>query len=145
MVNTSRNAHHFGTLTPRTHATPIWYTTVRRIDVKMRRWGVGGVGGMGSGGGILRKSSPPRKPQLLVFGYSCKLFRDDERALHIDLGRHLIPCMGDDSLKIDRLYMWCQVVLRFGGVNCLLIDLCFNLVNDECECLDWGSWRVYTL
>nr|CAG4636251.1 EOG090X07RL [Eubosmina coregoni]SVE69853.1 EOG090X07RL [Eubosmina coregoni] len=39
---------------------------------------------------------------LLVFGYACKLFRDDEKALSIDQGKLLIPWMGDDTIKIDR-------------------------------------------
>ena len=39
---------------------------------------------------------------LLVFGYGCTLFRDDQRALSIEAGDHLIPWMGDNSLRIDR-------------------------------------------
>uniref|UniRef100_A0A1B0G9T7 SURP motif domain-containing protein n=1 Tax=Glossina morsitans morsitans TaxID=37546 RepID=A0A1B0G9T7_GLOMM len=43
-----------------------------------------------------------RQVDLLVFGYACKVFRDDVKALDIDQGKHLIPWMGDHNLKIDR-------------------------------------------
>lgn len=43
---------------------------------------------------------------LLVFGYACKIFRDDEKAQHVDQGKHLIPWMGDNALKIDRLIIF---------------------------------------
>lgn len=39
---------------------------------------------------------------LLVFGYACKVFRDDERALFHEHGEHLIPWMGDKDILIDR-------------------------------------------
>ncbi|KAK3084142.1 hypothetical protein FSP39_008921 [Pinctada imbricata] len=42
------------------------------------------------------------KEELFVFGYSCKLFRDDEKALFLDRGSHLIPWMGDEKILIDR-------------------------------------------
>lgn len=69
------------------------------------RW----LSGMSSESGILRKSRPPPPPEnfddLLIFGYACKIFRDNERATLIDHGKHLIPWMGDSSLKIDRLIL----------------------------------------
>ena len=44
------------------------------------------------------KDEEPDYSSLLVFGYGCKIFRDDERALE----ENLIPWMGTD-LTIDRL------------------------------------------
>lgn len=55
--------------------------------------GSGGEGGSGGVGG---------RVELLVFGYACKLFRDDEKALKQEQGRQLIPWMGDASIMIDR-------------------------------------------
>ncbi len=40
--------------------------------------------------------------QLLVFGYACKLFRNDARTLLESSGQLLIPWMGDNSLMVDR-------------------------------------------
>lgn len=59
-------------------------------------------------GGILRRDpvafqyreTPDN--ELLVFGYQCKLYRDDAKALYIDQGRHLIPCPSNTTLKVDR-------------------------------------------
>ena len=43
-----------------------------------------------------------RDEELLVFGYSCRIYRDDETALAEENGAFLIPWMGDPSLMIDR-------------------------------------------
>jgi hypothetical protein len=51
--------------------------------------------------GILRKKADA-ETDLFVFGYACKIFRDDQKALEMDQGKHLIPWMGDETLKIDR-------------------------------------------
>lgn len=51
--------------------------------------------------GILRKKEN-KDEELFVFGYSCKIYEDYEKSLYVDQGKHLIPWLGDDSLKIDR-------------------------------------------
>ncbi|EDX00859.2 LOW QUALITY PROTEIN: suppressor of white-apricot [Drosophila yakuba] len=61
----------------------------------------------GQGAGAVGSSSVENHRQtpleLLVFGYACKIFRDDEKAREMDHGKQLIPWMGDVNLKIDRL------------------------------------------
>lgn len=47
-------------------------------------------------------SDKSRNEELFVFGYHCKLFRDDEQANMVDSGTYMIPWMGDEKLKIDR-------------------------------------------
>lgn len=50
------------------------------------------------------KDNTPAKTeeQLLVFGYACKLYRDDVKAALESSGQLLIPWMGDNSLMVDR-------------------------------------------
>ncbi|XP_034048999.1 splicing factor, suppressor of white-apricot homolog isoform X2 [Thalassophryne amazonica] len=47
-------------------------------------------------------SDSDKYADLLVFGYACKLFRDDEKGLYHEKGKHLIPWMGDKNIMIDR-------------------------------------------
>ena len=39
---------------------------------------------------------------FLVFGYQCKLYRNDEKASMENEGAMLIPWMGDKVLMVDR-------------------------------------------
>ncbi|EDV32647.1 uncharacterized protein Dana_GF22127 [Drosophila ananassae] len=66
--------------------------------------GSGTVATTGTGSGASYSHENNRQPplELLVFGYACKIFRDDEKAREMDHGRQLIPWMGDVNLKIDR-------------------------------------------
>lgn len=99
------------------------------LPYNVRNAGGGSVGGIlrrtgqgsGTGSTILGNGNSPgalgagkvsssslenhRQPplELLVFGYACKIFRDDEKAREMDHGKQLIPWMGDVNLKIDRL------------------------------------------
>ncbi|XP_065723832.1 protein suppressor of white apricot isoform X3 [Drosophila suzukii] len=59
-----------------------------------------GTGGAGSSASLENHRQTPL--ELLVFGYACKIFRDDEKAREMDHGKQLIPWMGDVNLKIDR-------------------------------------------
>lgn len=54
--------------------------------------------------GILRKKEG-KEEELFVFGYSCKIYEDYDKSLYVDQGKHLIPWLGDETLKIDR-YEW---------------------------------------
>ena len=42
---------------------------------------------------------------LLVFGYQCKFFQDDESAKNVNIGGTLIPWMGNHDLMIDRFVL----------------------------------------
>lgn len=57
--------------------------------------------------GILRKSNYQQhiepSPDLLVFGYQSKLFRDDGKALEFDRESHLIPAPYEPKDLISRL------------------------------------------
>ncbi|XP_037727427.1 protein suppressor of white apricot isoform X4 [Drosophila subpulchrella] len=59
-----------------------------------------GTGGAGCSASLENHRQTPL--ELLVFGYACKIFRDDEKAREMDHGKQLIPWMGDVNLKIDR-------------------------------------------
>ena len=46
-----------------------------------------------------------KETDIFVFGYSCRIYHDDETALAEDQGAYLIPWMGERTLLIDR-YVW---------------------------------------
>ena len=51
---------------------------------------------------IGQKDKRAREENLLVFGYACSVYYDDQKAVYFNEGRHLMPWMGDESLMIDR-------------------------------------------
>ena len=60
---------------------------------------------------------------LLVFGYACKLYRDDTKALMEESGQLLIPWMGDHSLMVDR-YFKHQLVYFIKGAGVIIKQFC---------------------
>ena len=55
-----------------------------------------------AGGGSAEQHGSDDCEELFVFGYACKLFRDDDKGLLESSGQMLIPWMGDGSLMVDR-------------------------------------------
>ncbi|OQR67271.1 protein suppressor of white apricot-like [Tropilaelaps mercedesae] len=55
------------------------------------------AGGVSGSGGVGAEAE-----DLLVFGYACKVYRDDNRALQAE--KALIPWMGDELISIDRRF-----------------------------------------
>ncbi|KAH9413675.1 hypothetical protein DERP_009379 [Dermatophagoides pteronyssinus] len=49
-----------------------------------------------------KHSNDQNDDQLFIFGYQCKLYRDDEKSRWINNGKHLIPWIGDHNILIDR-------------------------------------------
>ena len=56
----------------------------------------------GAGGDSTEQRENDDSEELFVFGYACKLFRDDDKVLLENSGQMLIPWMGDSSLMVDR-------------------------------------------
>lgn len=48
------------------------------------------------------QTSCASKSDLLAFGYSCKLFDNDNSANFLEKGQNLVPWSGDNKLLIDR-------------------------------------------
>lgn len=64
---------------------------------------------------VVQSKARDEEEDLLVFGYACKLYRDDAKALMEDSGQLLIPWMGDHSLMIDRYMTPLCTTEKCGG------------------------------
>uniref|UniRef100_A0A915IDL4 SURP motif domain-containing protein n=1 Tax=Romanomermis culicivorax TaxID=13658 RepID=A0A915IDL4_ROMCU len=64
------------------------------------------TGHVRSNGSKADRSACREEDDLFVFGYHCTIFRDDQKAEHVDFGRHLIPLTFDPSTTIDSIYVY---------------------------------------
>ena len=71
-------------------------------------------------------SRPDAESELLVFGYSAKLFKDDVQAQIIEDGNHLIPWMGHQDNLIDRSVNQKNTTQSKSFVSCLPTINCAN-------------------
>lgn len=78
--------------------------------------------------GILRKKDG-KEEELFVFGYSCKVYEDYDKSLYIDQGKHLIPWLGDDTLKIDRFVLHYFILMFLLNVR-IFRNIFFSPLSD---------------
>ena len=73
------------------------------------------------------RNESKEEEELIVFGYSCKLFRDDFSAKAIERGQSLIPWNGDENVMIDRCakndFFFCFICSSFTSINHLMKKL----------------------
>ena len=68
--------------------------------------------------------------QLLVFGYSARLFQDDAQASLVDEGGCLVPCPGREDVLIDR---------SVAIASPLLLDSCsLTVLSSLCVTVEWS-------
>lgn len=82
--------------------------------------------------GILRKSNYQQNvepcPELLVFGYQSKLFRDDVKALEFDRESHLIPATYEPKDLISRLILSFLTQLLYLDLLCVMLIISYEFL-----------------
>lgn len=78
--------------------------------------------------------------ELLVFGYACKLFGDDEQASRVNRGATLIPWQGDKTLMIDRYVSLGMAVIGSGCYS----SFCNTLSMASTLLLPGGGWPCFS-
>lgn len=82
-----------------------------------------------------------REDELIVFGYSCKLFRDDFFAKAIDRGQSLIPWNGDENVMIDRCAK--SDVLFHLFIFLLIISIDKSLNEEKQKRFSFSSFEIF--